>query len=124
MSLQTFLTDAGVAVAVIGLIGVLVKVLVDFHASRPAAEKISVETFADLREQIEKMEQKIIDLRDRVEALELETNEKDRQINALKTAFKALLKWLEDNGVQGYPKPPADILETDPRIKAIRKGGK
>lgn len=148
MSWQTILTDAGVAVAVIGLIGLLAKALIDFHASRPAVEKIKVETFSDVAEQLDRLEEKVIKLRadndklreeidrlhGRVEALEQQLREKEnelvaeqgnieilkQQFDELKTFVRGLLAELDTKGVE-YTKPPAHLLETNPRIQAINK---
>lgn len=148
MNWQTFLTDAGVVVAIIGLIGLLAKALIDFHASRPAAEKISVETFADVTKELDRLEKKVIALRDdneklhedndalhkRIDALEEQLEIKNseikrkqddievlkQQFNELKSFVRNLLQELDAKGVE-YTKPPKRLLDTDPSIPAVIK---
>ena len=84
------------------------------------AENITVDTVGKMGEQIDRLETKVSALRDSVDVLE----EKAHQFNELKEAVKDLMRWLDEHGVQGYPRPPEKLLETDPRMKAIRKGVK
>lgn len=147
MTLHQILTDAGVTVAIIGFIGLLIKALIDFHASRPAAGKISVETWADVTKELDRLEAKTIaqrididELHKRIDALEEQLSAKDdsikqkdsdiahlqTQVNKLETRLAEVLIYLSglcnelnDKGVQ-YTPPRKGLLDTDPRIKAVK----
>lgn len=155
---QSLLTDAGVTVALIGLIGLLAKALIDFHASRPNTEKINTETFEKVTQQLDRLEGKVAKYREdndklyeanealerRVEALEEQLNAKEvtikqkdisisllqEQVNKLDTRLNSvlvylsgLLKELNERGIQ-YTPPEPGLLDTNPRMKPIRKGDK
>lgn len=141
MNWHSILTDVGVIVALLGFLGLLAKALIDFHASRPAAEKISVETFADVTKELDRLEDKIIKLRadndvlrDRVDALEHQLKLKDaelvteqenieilqRQLDELKIFVRSLLSDLDARGIE-HSKPSEHLLKTNPRIPPVKK---
>lgn len=109
-----------VASAVGGAIAWLIKLHTDRRKDNAELGKIDIESWKLLREQVGEMEEKIVQLRDRVEVLEAEKDETLKKFNELKAWVRGLLRQLDTAGVQ-YTPPPPGLLDTDPRIPKVGK---
>ena len=118
-----------IASAIGGAVAWLVKLHADKRKETAELGKIDIESWKMLREQVGEMEEKIVKLRDRVDVLEEQLDVKEATIKKLETRLNklviyvsGLLRELNEKGIQ-YTPPEKGLLDTDPRIPAV-KGGK
>lgn len=117
MTVRDWLTD-GVVIALLWIGLEFVKQQWNKRKQGAETGDLMAETLEKYGEQIDRLENKVIELRERIEALEAERDDTLKKFNELKAWVRGLLKQLDAQGVQ-YEKPRPGLLDTGEH-KAIK----